>query len=662
MLFNRLSLRYLLILMFATVVAIPMVLIAAFAMPSFIASVRQQGEATLETHAAVAREQLGSRQRARVAAMQSLERVTFASAESRVGTVLADQLSQQGKVLGYDSLLWLDAKGVVTGSSTGGGYGHTLDWPVLSKMTNSTDATAFVAILPPTEAVSLGLESGYQIPPRQSSSGKTSAQELAGALSIVSLAPIKDSRGKQIGTIVGLDILKRNATFTDQVVGNVGGQAAVYQNGAVVAQTRQGRSSELGAPMPDAVRAAVLGAKSPFQGKESTGGQTDIVGYSPLVDPSGTVVGALFVGVSDAAFANATNRFVLLFVLVLAAGLTVALTLGWFAARALERPLSRISRAARHIADGDLAVVVPEEGYREAVDMGRAFNTMTEQLREIISRVQLSSSKLDDVSGEIAAASKSSAETASSQASSVAEASATMEEITRSFGAVADGAHRVMEIAEDSLEAAQQGRGNVASSAMSIDMLASGTVAVGLAAEHLADVARDIDQVTYYIGSIAEQTKILALNAAIEAARAGEAGRGFSVVSTEIRKLADSVSDSVNRIATLVHGIQDASQSLAMTANQQAEVASNTVASGAQTSKSFDDILTQMERTASAASEIAAAAAQQQAASRQIVEVMVEVSSGVSGAAASSRQLAESADDVRREAQELHRGMGHFKN
>jgi methyl-accepting chemotaxis protein len=236
-----------------------------------------------------------------------------------------------------------------------------------------------------------------------------------------------------------------------------------------------------------------------------------------------------------------------------------------------------------------------------------------------------------------------------------------MEEITRSFGAVAQGAQHVMEIAEDSLEVAQQGRGNVANSAMAIDQLASGTVAVGLAAEHLADVARDIDQVTYFIGSIAEQTKILALNAAIEAARAGEAGRGFSVVSTEIRKLADSVSESVNRIGTLVSGIQDASSSLAMTANQQAEVASSTVSTGAETAKSFNDILAQMERTAAAASEIAAAAAQQQAASRQIVEVMMQVSAGVNGAAASSRQLAESAGDVRREAKELHRGMDHFR-
>ncbi len=86
-----------------------------------------------------------------------------------------------------------------------------------------------------------------------------------------------------------------------------------------------------------------------------------------------------------------------------------------------------------------------------------------------------------------------------------------------------------------------------------------------------------------------------------------------------------------------------------------------TVQSAAQTRKSFDDILEQMERTAHAAREIAAAAQQQQAASRQIVEVMHQVSGGVTGNAAASQQLAATADDIQREAENLTRGIGKFR-
>lgn len=65
-----------------------------------------------------------------------------------------------------------------------------------------------------------------------------------------------------------------------------------------------------------------------------------------------------------------------------------------------------------------------------------------------------------------------------------------------------------------------------------------------------------INSFTDVINSIAEQTNLLALNASIEAARAGEAGRGFSVVAEEIRKLAEESTDSVSQIKDIVDEIE----------------------------------------------------------------------------------------------------------
>ncbi|WP_252229691.1 methyl-accepting chemotaxis protein [Clostridium sp. ZBS15] len=64
-----------------------------------------------------------------------------------------------------------------------------------------------------------------------------------------------------------------------------------------------------------------------------------------------------------------------------------------------------------------------------------------------------------------------------------------------------------------------------------------------------------IKNITSTINGLSEQTNLLALNAAIEAARAGEAGRGFSVVADEIRKLAEQSQESVGEIGTIINNV-----------------------------------------------------------------------------------------------------------
>jgi methyl-accepting chemotaxis protein len=73
-----------------------------------------------------------------------------------------------------------------------------------------------------------------------------------------------------------------------------------------------------------------------------------------------------------------------------------------------------------------------------------------------------------------------------------------------------------------------------------------------------------IKEVTDFISSIAEETNLLALNASIEAARAGEAGRGFSVVATQIQKLAEQTNESSASIAVIVGAlIEESAKSVA---------------------------------------------------------------------------------------------------
>ena len=64
------------------------------------------------------------------------------------------------------------------------------------------------------------------------------------------------------------------------------------------------------------------------------------------------------------------------------------------------------------------------------------------------------------------------------------------------------------------------------------------------------------DEVLNFVQAIAKQTNLLGLNAAIESARAGEYGKGFGVVSNEIRKLSNSTKESVEKIDYILKNIQ----------------------------------------------------------------------------------------------------------
>ena len=112
-----------------------------------------------------------------------------------------------------------------------------------------------------------------------------------------------------------------------------------------------------------------------------------------------------------------------------------------------------------------------------------------------------------------------------------------------------------LESTNEAVDATEQGGKLVEQLKEKSDAIAVANQKVTEVAQELQDKISSAEEITQIIYQVSSQTNLLALNASIEAARAGEAGRGFSVVADEIRKLADNTKQSIDKITDLLQGV-----------------------------------------------------------------------------------------------------------
>lgn len=148
----------------------------------------------------------------------------------------------------------------------------------------------------------------------------------------------------------------------------------------------------------------------------------------------------------------------------------------------------------------------------------------SDQILAIVRRLLQAATKTHESSSEISSASQRLAQGASSQASSLEETSASLEEMSGTTRNNAERANRANELTTETRSAADAGSQKMQ------DMIK--------AMESIKHSSGEISAIIKTIDEIAFQTNLLALNAAVEAARAGEAGLGFAVVAEEVRSLA----------------------------------------------------------------------------------------------------------------------------
>jgi methyl-accepting chemotaxis protein len=137
------------------------------------------------------------------------------------------------------------------------------------------------------------------------------------------------------------------------------------------------------------------------------------------------------------------------------------------------------------------------------------------------------------------------------------ESLAALEEITATTETINDNIKIANEAFAETLKITERSFKDIRELTESMENINSSTEKTSTEIEKLKELSNNIGDITVAINAIAEQTNLLALNAAIEAARAGEAGRGFSVVAEEIRKLAEQTNKETDKIENLIKTIQN---------------------------------------------------------------------------------------------------------
>jgi len=318
--------------------------------------------------------------------------------------------------------------------------------------------------------------------------------------------------------------------------------------------------------------------------------------------------------------------------------------------------LGVVSKAA----SGDLTGNIEVTGSDAIGQLAQGLDRMFENLRSLLNNVQKAGIQVTTSATEIAASAKQQEATGIEQAQTSVEILSTTKEISANASQLLKTMEEATAVADYTTTATADAQGNLRRMDSTMQHMVSATDSINAKLAALSEKASNINSVLITITKVADQTNILSLNAAIEAEKAGEAGRGFSVVATEIRRLADQTSVSTWDIEQMLKEMQSAVSASVMGMDKFSEEIRRSVGEVRQVTDQLSGVMDQVQKLAPQFDAVLQGMQSQAVGAEQISATMMQLNDATQQTEESLKATSEAVHQLQYAAGDLQTSVANF--